>query len=98
MEPHPRTPAVEAADLALDAAIQRWAEAYELVEPGDVLTEYVVVLAAQNPAADRPGRTRYSWGSRHDAMPLHHVLGLLEVGGAAVDASAESDDDGWIDP
>jgi hypothetical protein len=96
VEPHPRTPEVEAADQVLDAAIQQWAEAYELVEPGDILTEYVVVLAAQNPTTERPGRTRYSWGSRHDAMPLHHVLGLLEVGAAAADAS--TDDDGWIDP
>ncbi len=87
-----------AADDALDAAIQQWAETYELVVPGDVITEYVVVLAAQNPTSDRVGRTRYSWGSRHDAMPLHHVYGLLEVGRDAVDASIESDGDGWIDP
>lgn len=79
------------ADAVLDDAIQRWAEAYGIVGPGDVITEFVVVVAAQNPAAARAASTIYGWGSRHDSMPLHHVYGLLEIGRDAVDASCDDD-------
>ena len=91
-----RTPAHDVADDALDAAIQQWAEAYDMVEAGDVITEYVVGVAAQNPSDERAGMTRYGWGSRHDAMSLHHVRGLLDVTLEAADAS--STPEGWIDP
>lgn len=87
-----RTPAKDEADQILDAAIQRWAEAYELVDDGHVITDYVVGLAAQR-FDQPPHRALYAWGSRHDAMPLHSVLGLIDVTREAALASSDVDDD-----
>lgn len=87
-----RAEAKDLADQTLDAVIQQWAEAYDLVEPGDVITEYVIGLAAQNPMNERVSMSRYAWGMRHDAMTLHAVLGLIDITDQAARASCDEDE------
>lgn len=76
-----------AADAALTEAIERVRAAYN--DPGDaewLLTDYLVIYAAQRFGPDGEGWTMVGSVYRDDDVPGYRLLGLIEFAAARVRA------------
>lgn len=66
------------ADARLRQAIIDHAQAYDTAESDDLLSEYVVVASWIPTDRDDDPRTVLSVSVEGDAMPHHHIVGLLQ--------------------
>lgn len=82
------------ADDALERAIQRVANAYEMKDTGEgyMLGEFLIIVTW--PSLTEDGAT-YHWFVNGRSIPRHHVVGLYKMLGMMLDAEfqAASGDD-----
>lgn len=73
-----RTQAQMDADDAMEAAIQRVADAYEMAETGGgfMLGEFLIVCTWPSIADDN---ATYHWFVNGRSIPRHHVVGLYQM-------------------
>jgi hypothetical protein len=72
------------ADDALEAALQRVADAYQMPETGGdlMLTEYLAIVYWAHVQEDRG---TYHWFVNGRAIPRHHIQGLYRMLGQMLD-------------
>jgi hypothetical protein len=80
--------AVEQRDITTDPIIGAL-DALGMIDPGEFVTEAVVLFAYINPHF--PGRTFYSYALANGSMPSHHLRGLIAECELRI---FDSDDDG----
>jgi hypothetical protein len=73
-----RTPEQLAADKALTDAIEQALHAYNVVEPGDVIQEYVVVVATESLDAEGDSDNGMCMLFREGRVHSSRAIGLLE--------------------
>jgi hypothetical protein len=86
----PRTPEQQEADEALTAAIEKCAHAYGMIEEGWALGDWLICMEITPFAEDLVGRQRYGHITPYPTIPIHRLLGLLEITGGDIGG----DDDG----
>lgn len=72
-----RTPEQRLADEALVRAIEGVAQAYDMIDEGWALGDWLVGVEFQPFAQDLIGRERYGHITPYPTIPSHRVLGLL---------------------
>lgn len=85
-----RSPEQIVADDALVAAIEQNAKAYGMIEEGWALGDYVVCVEFTPFSPELSGRQRYGCMTPMPTIPIHRVIGLLEL---TVDDVRNGDDD-----
>lgn len=74
----PRTEEQIAADDELTAAIEKAARAYEVLEPGDMMGDYVVIAATQELREDEVVNSYFNL-VRNGSSSTVTAVGLMEV-------------------
>jgi hypothetical protein len=74
-----RTPEQEAADEQLRAAIDQVTRAYDLIDDGSIIADYVVVGAAQRLDEEHGDETQMFYAMPGGTMPHYRVIGLLRA-------------------
>jgi hypothetical protein len=88
-----RTEEQTAADDALTAAIERVAHAYQVLDNGDMLGDYVVLVATQE--LDGDGEVRHSYINlvRNGSVASTSAVGLMEIAAFDIKARRTEPDD-----
>lgn len=79
------TPEQQQTQDELQAALERWADAHEIVDDGFFLGDWAIIGATSNPL--RPNVTRYFRGYSGGSQAPHITAGLLHY------ARVQNDDD-----
>lgn len=88
----PRTEEQVAADEALTEALERAARAYQVLQDGDVMNDYVLVAATQELQGDEL-KNSYILMLRNNSVPGTTAVGLLETASFDIKMGrAEGDD------
>jgi len=74
-----RTDAQVKADEALTAAIQNALEAYGVVDPGEMLQEYVILSVSQRITDDGVVLTNHPVLFTDGDLPWYKIIGIIEI-------------------